>query len=154
MNTNSIQTRVLTKNVPSMQQPHMAPQRRAIGRAIVALVAILIIIVGEIGFVSFRFQPSKSTASSPSTSTITVCVSSSGGTQQTVTCNSPNVTYTGSTSCIIAGQPGGIFLRILSDSTLKPVVGAYVTATNRPAYCNNIRATNQTTETFATNGTE
>ena len=28
-----------------------------------------------------------------------------------------------STTCSISGQPGGIFLRVLSDSTLKPVAG-------------------------------
>ena len=59
-----------------------------------------------------------------------------------------------STTCSISGQPGGIFLRVLSDSTLKPVAGVLVLAINRPALCNGSPATNKTVETLTTNETE
>jgi hypothetical protein len=56
-------------------------------------------------------------------------------------------------SCSISGQPGGLMLRILSNSTLQPVVGANVSATNTPASCDNTPATKQITMKFTTNGT-
>jgi hypothetical protein len=57
------------------------------------------------------------------------------------------------TGCSITGQPGGLQLRILSDSTLRPVTGTEVRATSTPATCNNFfPATSQTTITFSTNG--
>jgi hypothetical protein len=59
-----------------------------------------------------------------------------------------------STSCIIQGQPGALQLRILSDSTLQPLVGANVSATNTPALCNNVPATTHTGMKFTTNGTD
>lgn len=58
------------------------------------------------------------------------------------------------TTCIIVGQPGGIFLRVLSDSTLEPVDGVVVTAVNSPASCNGYPATAKTVDMFTTNGTE
>jgi hypothetical protein len=53
-------------------------------------------------------------------------------------------------TCSISGQPEGMLLRILSDSTLRPIIGAQVTATNQPAFCNIFSATKQTTVTFTT----
>lgn len=60
------------------------------------------------------------------------------------------------TNCVITGQPGGINLRILSDSTLTPVTGAVVTAKHDPSACvlNGVEYTNTaTTRTFTTSGT-
>jgi len=67
---------------------------------------------------------------------------------------------TTTTYCSITGQAAGAFLRILSDSTQAPVVGAQVSATNKPDYCGsnqyttNSPANIQTTITFTTNSTE
>ena len=63
-------------------------------------------------------------------------------------------TSTTSTTCVITGQPGPFFLRVLSDSTQTPVSGAQVTATNQPALCNGTPATGQTTLRFTTNATQ
>ena len=57
--------------------------------------------------------------------------------------------------CIIAGQPAGMFLRIVSDSGA-PVAGAQVTATHKEAddYCNGVLYTGiSATTSFTTNGT-
>jgi len=70
----------------------------------------------------------------------------------TVTQNTSSTFYA-TAKCTIAGQPGGLLLGIVSDSTLRPVVGANVTATNTPALCNGAPATNQTTTKFTTNDT-
>lgn len=43
-------------------------------------------------------------------------------------------------------------LRILSNSTSQPVVGANVSATNKPDFCDSVPATNQTTIYLITNG--
>ena len=37
--------------------------------------------------------------------------------------------------CSDVGPPGGLYLRVLSESTGSPVEGANVTATNTPVYC-------------------
>jgi hypothetical protein len=59
-----------------------------------------------------------------------------------------------STTCIISGQPGPIFLRVISDSNQTPVAGAQVATTNQPAYCGNgitsSPTNNQMTVTFTT----
>jgi hypothetical protein len=60
---------------------------------------------------------------------------------------------TTSTVCIILGQPGPFFLRVVSDSDQSPLVGATVAATNEPALCNGVPATSQTTTTFTTSDT-
>jgi hypothetical protein len=61
-----------------------------------------------------------------------------------------------STYCTISGQPGPIFLRVVSDSNSnQTIAGAQVAATNEPAYCDSSPANSQTTFTFTTNsGTE
>jgi hypothetical protein len=72
--------------------------------------------------------------------------------------STPSVTYTGyNAACVMTGQPGGAFLRILSDSTLAPVTGAVVTAMHHPGACiqNGVEYTNTAaTQTFTTNGNE
>ena len=75
--------------------------------------------------------------------------------------NCPNQVQQNSTTsltCSISGQPGGLQLRIVSDSTLQPIVGAKVTATSNPAYCSifggaPFPATTSSTLEFTTNGT-
>ena len=62
-------------------------------------------------------------------------------------------------SCVIEGQPGPFYFRVVTDSSLIPIAGAEVAATNRPALasCNESPphpATSQTTLTFMTNSTE
>ena len=62
---------------------------------------------------------------------------------------------TTSTTCIITGQPGGIFFRVLSDSTSQPVSGVVVAAVNTPFQCDGSPATSKTVDMFTTtNGTE
>lgn len=75
------------------------------------------------------------------------------GTSQSTNTTTTTTTTT-ATACVILGQPGPIFLRVLSDSTLNPLVGAQIMAKNQPALCNGSPATGQTTLTFTTNGTE
>jgi hypothetical protein len=67
----------------------------------------------------------------------------------------PTTIVTTETLCSITGQAAGAFLRVLSDSTQAPVVGAQVYATNKPAYCDSSTpAMSQSTITFTTNSTE
>ena len=77
---------------------------------------------------------------------VTTSVSSSGSSSSTSSADT--------TVCSISGQPAGFFLRILSDSTLKPLIGAQVMATNQPAFCGNIPATGQEKVIFVTGNTE
>jgi len=72
--------------------------------------------------------------------------STSSSSNTVSTTSTQTVTY----QCIITGQPGGLFLRILSDSDQTQVAGAAVNATNQPAYCNNSPANVQTTTSFTT----
>ena len=71
-----------------------------------------------------------------------------------VTTSSTSSSSQQSTTCIISGQPGPIFLRVISDSNQTPVGGAQVAATNQPAYCGNgitsSPANNRVTVTFTT----
>jgi hypothetical protein len=87
--------------------------------------------------------PSSSLAS-PAISTVTLSTSSTTSTPQQGV----------STTCMIAGQPGAMYLRVVSDSNQTPIVGARVAATNEPAYCNDSPATDQTTLSFTTNDSE
>jgi hypothetical protein len=64
-------------------------------------------------------------------------------------------TQTAAAECTISGQPGPILLRVVSDYSQTPVVGAVVKATNQPAYCGSYPATEQATTSFTTTaGTE
>src|SRR5437867_4261360 len=85
---------------------------------------------------------------------LTVAVASLTFTAYQYAFSRPATTSSASTTCVILGQPGGIFLRVLSNSTLKPVAGVSVTAINRPALCNGSPAVSQTVKTFTPNGTE
>lgn len=62
----------------------------------------------------------------------------------------PTTTTTTSFECTITGQPGPIFVRVLSDSNQTPVAGAVVKATNNPAYCGSVPAAQQETTSFTT----
>ncbi len=140
-------------------------RRAAIGMTIIALAVIVVVIVGALGLVFFSSQSSTptssiSSANTSNTETQTVCVTTTQGGQQVTYCGTPSVTSTGTNTICgsITGQPGGSFLRILSDSTLAPVTGAVVTATLNPMGCirNGVEspANAVTTQTFTTNGTE
>jgi hypothetical protein len=105
------------------------------------------------------------TASASSTSstsyTVTLCTFTTASNGSRVeSCGPLSITATStgvSTVCIITGQPGGAFLRVISDSTSAPVVGAVVTVVHNPAGCilNGVEYTNTaTTQTFTTNGSE
>ena len=55
-------------------------------------------------------------------------------------------TYSGPTTCRYPGQPAGMSLRVLFDSTNSQVSGAQVTVTHNPGGC-----TPQSVQTFTTN---
>jgi hypothetical protein len=97
-----------------------------------------------------------STTYSTSSSTSASLSSTSSSTASSTTTTSSSIQQ--SATCIILGQPGGIFLRMISDSNQTPIGGAHVTATNEPAYCGSATsssaATNPATVTFTTNSTE
>ena len=57
---------------------------------------------------------------------------------------------TTSIECVITGQPGPFFLRVVWDSNQTPVVGAHVEATTRPASVNGYPCSNPSTEDFTT----
>ena len=85
--------------------------------------------------------------------TTTFTLVGSGGTLETTTVTTTELITT-STMCSISGQPGGIFLRVLSDSTSQPVSSVVVTAVNTPFQCDGSPATSKTVDMFTTNGTE
>ena len=86
---------------------------------------------------------------SPSSTTSSTLYPNPGGSSTVSTTSSQQ-----SIICIISGQPGPMFLRVVSDSNQTPIAGAQVTATNNAAYCGSLPASGQTTVTFTTNGTE
>ena len=116
-----------------LQATHSHGMRRRTTAAI-----LLIVVVAVVGALSYLFLSSSSVPP----------------------LNTSPTPVTTTTFCSITGQAGGAFLRILSDSTQVPVVGAQVSAANKPAYCGSNSyttdspATSQTTITFTTNSTE
>ena len=57
---------------------------------------------------------------------------------------------TTSIECVITGQPGPFFLRVVWDSNQTPVAGARVEATTQPASVNGYPCSNPSTEDFTT----
>src|SRR5271169_473670 len=57
---------------------------------------------------------------------------------------------TTSIECVITGQPGPFFLRVVWDSNQTPVAGARVEATTRPASVNGYPCSNPSTVNFTT----
>jgi len=57
---------------------------------------------------------------------------------------------TTSIECVITGQPGPFFLRVVWDSNQTPVAGARVEATTLPASVNGYPCSNPSTEDFTT----
>jgi len=102
------------------------------------IVIALIIIVGFGIFLSSTFNLTSTT------SIQSRYISSTG----TVTINAT------STNCFITGQPGGIFLTVLSDSNATPVIGAQIAATNQPAGVNGSPCGKPATVKFTTRGAE
>ena len=104
-------------------------------------VILVILVTGSLGVGYFAGgQLNVRTTTSTITSSQTIVVTTTVGSTPT--------------TCIIVGQPGGIFFRVLSDSTSEPVAGVVVTAVNSPASCNGSPATAKTVYMFTTNGTE
>jgi hypothetical protein len=105
------------------------------------LLIVVVVVAGALGYVLFAFPIREYHPT----------------TQPLDTSPTPATT---TTFCSITGQAAGAFLRVLSDSTQTPVIGAQVSATNEPAYCGsnqyttNSPANIQTTITFTTNSTE
>lgn len=97
--------------------------------------------VGSIGSTSISSTSVTATPTAGTTIVTLCCVSTTIVTSQT------------SSSCSISGEPYGLMIRIVSDSTLQPVVGAIINATNNPALCDGTTATTQTSISFTTNGT-
>jgi hypothetical protein len=104
------------------------------------IVALMVIAVASLALNAYQYSSTKTV-----TETTTTEVTTTEITTELVT-----TSYT----CIISGQPGGIFLRVLSDSTSQPVSGVVVTAVNTPFQCDGSPATTKTVDMFTTNGTE
>jgi len=126
---------------------HYSMKRQAaITRLVISVVVILIVSMSVLSALAIFSLPNNGTVA---VSKSTVVISSSGSTNSL---KFTNQSVVGETSCVISGQPGGMFLGIFSDSDLKPVEGAQVTATNIPAYCDNSPATSKMTTNFTTAG--
>lgn len=93
------------------------------------------------------FTPSSGVVNVQGNTTVDIDYTGTSCTTQTHESTSNNAT---STTCSISGQPGGMMLAVLSDSTYDPVSGVNVSATNKPATCNNSPATTQETTNFTT----
>ena len=137
---------------------------------VIGIIAVIVIATAAFAIES-RGHPGASTTPSPNpggSSTVTTTSStvaffdtSSTAASTTLYPNPGGFTEASTTSslqqsvtCIISGQPGPIFLRVLSDSN-QTITGAQVAATNEPAYCGNTPANSQTTVIFTTSsGTE
>lgn len=136
----------------------------AIGQtALVVILVVLIIVAAGAGYLASSSRTVISTLTTTqvgptlaTTFTITQTATTTEMGPTVTTIFSLNTTQSQvqqtSISCSISVE-GGLALRILSNSTLQPVVGATVFATNTPASCNNTPATTQTTMKFTTNGT-
>ncbi len=143
--------------------------RAAVGRMTVVLGMIAVVVIAAAGLaIEDQAHPGTTTTlSSYSSSSSTVATSSLLASSSSTTSSStlyPNpggASTTQSTSslqqsvtCIISGQPGPIFIRVLSDSN-QTVAGAQVAATSEPGYCGSTPAGSQSTVTFTTSsGTE
>ena len=134
---------------------------------IAAAIVIAALVVGAavitssyLGNAKTETSTSTSTATSTTTATQTTTELSIATTVQTQTVTSQTTLTVTSTStftetstsseCSITGEPAGLFIRILSDSSQTSVVGALVIATNDPAGCGTSQATGQRTINFTT----
>jgi hypothetical protein len=107
-----------------------------------AMVLVVLLVVAVVATIVI-FYPGEagSTNNTPSSSTTTSNSASSTGPTSV------------STTCVIAGQPGGIYLAVLYDATQLPLIGAKVVVTNEPATCDGQPATTRTSLTYTSNYT-
>jgi len=140
---------------------------------VVGVSAILVMTLLMIGYVWYTYVPSSPNSSSYSSAIGVLGVPTRTITQETTYdtttfSNSSTSVITivnaGTTSnpptnpfapCVIGGQPAGIYLRIISDSSLTPVVGVRVTAVHYEAGddCNGVpHAGGITISSFQTDG--
>jgi hypothetical protein len=138
---------------PTTIEDEMDERRPAVGTTIIIFSILTLILIGIL--VSIVVQPNLITRPVTTTITQTTTVSPQSNLTETIsTTVAQNSASHGSTICVLLGQPGGLWLRIISDSTSTSIAGAEVTATNQPAFCGSAPETNQTSVMFTTNGTE
>lgn len=124
----------------------MTRAKSAISLGVSALIVIALIIV--VGFGAY-LNATLNTTNTSNVTTLSPVTTSISQTPATST-----ITTSIATVCSISGQPAGLELRILSDTSKTPISGAEVKATNQPALCDNTPATKQATVTFTTSDTE
>jgi len=125
----------------------------------VVIILIFVIAVAGAAVLAYSGRARSASTSITFTSSVKAGTTSFGGVFTTVTSNASSITSGQTTSssaslsstCVIAGQAGGLELRILSNSTGEPVSGVVVTATNSPALCNGFPTTTQSETEFTTN---
>jgi len=142
MHNNATRTKVLIRS-SHFRLRSVTANRPAIGTTVIVLgVVAIIIAAAAVGFLVITGQPN---ASNTHPSLLLSQTTTNYNSPTTQVSSTSSVSYT----CHIPGAPAGAYLRILSDSTLEPVTGAFVTATHSPASC-----TPESTRTFTTNNTE
>lgn len=140
--------------------------------AVAIVVAAVVISAAVLSYSSLEATVTHTVSVMPGTSTSTPTVTSTMTATQTITelstttavetqtvvsqtvlsfttTATETVTSTGY-ECTISGQAGGIYIRVLSDSSQTPVTGALVIATNQPDYCGTLPATGERTINFTT----
>lgn len=141
--------------------------RAALGRSTAVLSALVALLVVLLAVVASQPQPprtSTTTATMTVTSTAVETVTQMSTEEATTTVTQAGVAFTtiitkaastASFTCTDSAPTGPFFLRVLSDSTMEPVPGANVTATNRPVICNGtLPLADNVTVLFTTGATE
>jgi hypothetical protein len=123
----------------------MDARRPGIGTTTIALSVTVVILAGSLIFIAA--YPESIAQPADMTTTRTMTVTSQNTRIETIT------TTVAKVACISSGGPAGVYLRIISDSTLAAVPGADVTAMNQPLFCGGFPETSQSAVTFTTNGT-
>ena len=130
-----------------------------------------LVVLAGIGYLAVQVESTQSNQSSQSTfsldtSSNTTALGSvlgayiittlTNGSVRTIT-DSVTSTATGASPCLIAGPPNGVYVRILSDGSGKPVVGANVSAFQKEGgpICNDVQyLEGPFTQTFTTDGNQ
>ena len=124
----------------------MKTGRPAVGRVTAVLSIVVVLLVAALALVA-----SEASFLTRTTTSTTMQTVDEGMTTIITELTPPS----GATYCVDTGPPGGLFLRVLSDSTMTPFVGANVTATNKPLFCGNgYPLDNNVTIIFTTGTTE
>jgi hypothetical protein len=148
-----------------MHRLRMGPRRGAIGRTLTAVVVVVVVVIAVgIGlYITTAPHPiycctTTSTSSTLSTTT-TLPITNSGPIVTTQSQTTTTFTTRPTSICMSPGQPLGVFLRVLNDSTSLPLVAANVTAV-ADGYSSNCGIATvsafdwQSTYIFMTNNTE